>query len=67
MLTDIRMPPTHTDEGIRLAAELRDTHPDIGVVVLSQYSDPRYALALLDTAPTAAPTCSRSASTTAPS
>ena len=48
VLTDIRMPPTHTDEGIRLAAELRDTHPEIGVVILSQFSDPSYALALLD-------------------
>ena len=42
------MPPTLTDEGIRLAAELRETHPDVGVVVLSQYSDPVYALALLE-------------------
>ena len=48
VLTDIRMPPTHTDEGIRLAAELRTTHPEIGVVILSQFSDPSYALALLD-------------------
>ncbi len=48
VLTDIRMPPTGTDEGIRLASELRDTHPDIGVVVLSQFSDPLYALALLE-------------------
>jgi len=48
VLTDIRMPPTSTDEGIRLAGELRDTHPEIGVVVLSQYADPLYALALLD-------------------
>jgi DNA-binding NarL/FixJ family response regulator len=48
VLTDIRMPPTSTDEGIRLAAELRDTHPQIGVVVLSQYADPLYALDLLD-------------------
>ena len=48
VLTDIRMPPTHTDEGIRLAAELRKTHPEIGVVILSQFSDPSYALALLD-------------------
>jgi DNA-binding NarL/FixJ family response regulator len=48
VLTDIRMPPTNTDEGIRLAAELRDTHPGIGVVILSQYSDPTYALALLE-------------------
>ena len=48
VVTDIRMPPTNTDDGIRLAAELRDTHPQIGVVVLSQYDDPVYALALLD-------------------
>jgi DNA-binding NarL/FixJ family response regulator len=48
LVTDIRMPPTTTDEGIRLAAELRTDHPEIGVVVLSQFSDPAYALALLD-------------------
>ena len=48
VLTDIRMPPTNSDEGIRFAAELRDSHPDIGVVILSQYSDPTYALALLE-------------------
>jgi DNA-binding NarL/FixJ family response regulator len=48
VVTDIRMPPTSTDEGIRLAGELRDTHPAIGVVVLSQFSDPQYALALLE-------------------
>jgi len=48
VLTDIRMPPSHTDEGIRLAMELRDTHPAIGVVVLSQFADPLYALSLLD-------------------
>jgi DNA-binding NarL/FixJ family response regulator len=48
VVTDIRMPPTHTDEGIQLAAELRERRPDIGVVVLSQYSDPTYAMALLD-------------------
>jgi DNA-binding NarL/FixJ family response regulator len=48
VVTDIRMPPTGTDEGIRLAAQLRETHPDIGVVVLSQYADPAYALALLE-------------------
>jgi DNA-binding NarL/FixJ family response regulator len=48
VLTDIRMPPTHTDEGIRLAAELRETQPQIGVVILSQFSDPSYALSLLD-------------------
>ena len=47
VLTDIRMPPTHTDEGIRLAAELRTTHPSLGVVVLSHYAEPLYATELL--------------------
>jgi DNA-binding NarL/FixJ family response regulator len=42
------MPPTNTDEGIRAAAQLRDTHPEVGVVVLSQHDDPAYALALLE-------------------
>jgi DNA-binding NarL/FixJ family response regulator len=48
VVTDIRMPPTNTDEGIRAAAQLRDSHPEIGVVVLSQHDDPAYALALLE-------------------
>ena len=48
VLTDIRMPPTGTDEGIRAASELRVTHPSVGVVVLSQYVEPAYALQLLD-------------------
>ena len=48
VVTDIRMPPTETDEGIRIAAMLRESHPDIGVLVLSQYATPSYALALLD-------------------
>jgi DNA-binding NarL/FixJ family response regulator len=48
VITDIRMPPTNTDEGIRVAAQLRDSHPEIGVVVLSNYADPAYALALLE-------------------
>jgi DNA-binding NarL/FixJ family response regulator len=48
VLTDIRMPPTTTDEGIRLAAQLRTTHPDVGVVVLSQYAEPVYATQLLE-------------------
>ena len=48
VLTDIRMPPTQTDEGVRAAEELRDTHPEIGVVVLSQYMDPQYAVRLFD-------------------
>ena len=48
VLTDIRMPPTSTDEGIRVSEELRQSNPAIGVVVLSQYADAEYALALLD-------------------
>jgi DNA-binding NarL/FixJ family response regulator len=48
VITDIRMPPTETDEGIRIAAILRESHPDTGVLVLSQYAAPSYALALLD-------------------
>ncbi|MDP8961111.1 MAG: response regulator transcription factor [Actinomycetota bacterium] len=46
VLTDIRMPPTGTDEGIRAAEWLRETTPEVGVVVLSQYSEPDYAIAL---------------------
>jgi DNA-binding NarL/FixJ family response regulator len=48
VVTDIRMPPTGTDEGIRLANELRRTHPEIGVVVLSQHIEPAYATALFE-------------------
>ena len=48
VVTDIRMPPTGTDEGIQIAANLRTERPDVGVVVLSQYADPAYALALLE-------------------
>ena len=48
VLTDIRMPPTGTDEGISAAEQLSRTHPDIGVVVLSQYVEPEYALRLFD-------------------
>jgi len=48
VVTDIRMPPGGTDEGIQAAARLRETHPALGVVVLSQYATPSYALALLD-------------------
>jgi DNA-binding NarL/FixJ family response regulator len=48
VLTDIRMPPGNTDEGIRFAAELRTSHPEIGVLVISQHADPIYALALFD-------------------
>jgi len=47
VITDIRMPPTGTDEGIRAASHLRQNRPEVGVVVLSQYANPAYALALL--------------------
>jgi DNA-binding NarL/FixJ family response regulator len=49
VLTDIRMPPTQTNEGIQVATRLRGTHPEVGVVVLSQYEEPVYLLALLET------------------
>jgi DNA-binding NarL/FixJ family response regulator len=48
VLADISMPPTNTDEGIRLAEELRTTHPDMGVVILSMYAEPVYATKLLE-------------------
>ncbi|WP_183345109.1 response regulator [Conexibacter arvalis] len=47
VVTDIRMPPTMTDDGLRLAAELRRTHPTVGVVVLSVYCEPEYVVSLL--------------------
>ena len=46
-IVDIRMPPTHTDEGLRAARELRRGHPSLGVLVLSQYVRPSYAFELL--------------------
>jgi DNA-binding NarL/FixJ family response regulator len=48
VLTDIRMPPSGDDEGIAIARGLRETHPEVGVVVVSQYADPRYGIALLE-------------------
>jgi DNA-binding NarL/FixJ family response regulator len=48
VVTDIRMPPSNGDEGIQAAAQLRASEPDVGVVVLSQYANPTYALALLE-------------------
>lgn len=48
VLTDIRMPPTSQDEGIQVADRLRETNPETGVVVLSQFAAPEYALALLE-------------------
>jgi DNA-binding NarL/FixJ family response regulator len=46
-VVDIRMPPTHTDEGLRAAQEIRENHPGVGVLVLSQYVEPAYAMELL--------------------
>jgi DNA-binding NarL/FixJ family response regulator len=48
VVTDIRMPPSGTDEGIRAASHLRERHPRIGVVVVSHYDDPAYVLTLVD-------------------
>jgi DNA-binding NarL/FixJ family response regulator len=48
VVTDIRMPPGRTDEGIQAATRLRETNPEVGVVVLSQYTNPSYVLALLE-------------------
>jgi len=46
-IVDIRMPPTQTDEGLRAAQQIRENHPDVGVLVLSQYVEPAYAMELL--------------------
>jgi DNA-binding NarL/FixJ family response regulator len=48
VVVDIRMPPTHTDEGIVAAGRIRDAHPDIGVLVLSQYVESGWALRLVE-------------------
>jgi DNA-binding NarL/FixJ family response regulator len=48
VVTDIRMPPSQTDEGLQVAARLRKTHPQVGVVLLSQFDAPVYARALLE-------------------
>ncbi|MEU3080786.1 response regulator transcription factor [Streptomyces albidoflavus] len=47
VVADVRMPPTHTDEGVRAAVLLRQTHPQVGVLVLSQYVEEQYAVELL--------------------
>ena len=49
VVSDIRMPPSNTDEGIQVAVRLRQLHPEVGVVILSQYAEPAYALKLLET------------------
>ena len=50
-IVDIRMPPTHTDEGLRAALEVRRMMPEIGIMILSQYVEERYALELIETNP----------------
>ncbi len=50
-IVDIRMPPTHTDEGLVAAQRIRSEHPGVGVLVLSQYVEPEYALQLLEEHP----------------
>jgi DNA-binding NarL/FixJ family response regulator len=48
VVTDVRMPPTGTDEGVRVAGRLATAHPDIGVVIVSQYSDPEWLSRVFD-------------------
>jgi DNA-binding NarL/FixJ family response regulator len=50
-VVDIRMPPTHTDEGLVAAQQIRAEHPAIGVLILSQYVEPRYAMRLIEEHP----------------
>lgn len=51
VITDVRMPPSGDDEGIRVAKRLRDSYPQIGVIVLSQYAEPRYGFELFESSP----------------
>jgi DNA-binding NarL/FixJ family response regulator len=51
VVVDIRMPPTHTDEGLVAAQHIRDAYPGIGVLVLSQYVEPSYAMRLIEDRP----------------
>ena len=51
VVVDIKMPPTHTDEGLVAAERIRDEHPDVAVLVLSQYLEPSYAMRLLENHP----------------
>src|SRR3954447_4151041 len=50
-IVDIRMPPTHTDEGLVAAREIRRTHPEVGVLVLSEYIEPSYAMRIIEEHP----------------
>jgi DNA-binding NarL/FixJ family response regulator len=63
-VVDVRMPPTHTDEGLRAAAEIRGRYPDTGVLILSQYMTRRTPSSSSPTEPTDSVTCSRTASPT---
>ena len=51
VVVDIRMPPTHTDEGLVAAQEIRETYPDVAVLVLSEHVEPAYAMRLLEEHP----------------
>jgi DNA-binding NarL/FixJ family response regulator len=51
VVVDIRMPPTHTDEGLVAAQRIRAAHPEVGVLVLSQYVEPSYAMRLIEDRP----------------
>lgn len=51
VIVDIRMPPTHTDEGLVAAQQIRAEHPGVGVLILSQYIEPHYAMRLLEQHP----------------
>ena len=65
-VVDIRMPPSQTDEGLLAAQEIRRTHPQVGVLVLSHYLESHWAMRLLEEHPGAPATCSRTASPTWP-
>ena len=58
-VVDVRMPPDHTDDGLRAALEIRDRQPETGVLVLSQYIEEGYALDLITRAAAGWATCSR--------
>ena len=63
-IVDIRLPPTHSDEGMQAALEIRADHPDVGVLVLSQYVEVGLAMKLLSDSAEGAGTCSRTGSAT---
>ena len=60
-IVDIKMPPTHTDEGLQAAVKIRHNYPNVAVLVLSHYLDTRYAIRLLEEQTGGLVTCSRSA------